>query len=307
MKRTALLALIIWCAGPCFAISDQQQIQHALKQQFIGKTLILRHDLTKDSQQYDETGNVLTRADEGSWTVYGGMTIKKVTLRSDRLDIEGRRVLLTFKQHPDAITSLPGDGTVKVKILLKKPCGSQEDAVALLHRVFAISNRELYESVPVVWKAYVKRLLVQKEFPQGTTQENSQKIPIEPAPGASVDLGGLFPENQPGDVGAGDGEPKFSNLMKLGQPGLILPRAAFTPEPSYTDLARKHRLVGTVAVDSVIDENGEIAFLQIREPVGMGLDEAAIAALRTWKFEPGRIGGKKVKVLMMLEVQFNLY
>lgn len=95
--------------------------------------------------------------------------------------------------------------------------------------------------------------------------------------------------------------------MKLGQPGMVAPRAVFTPEPKFTEIAKKHRIEGAVAVDSVIDEKGTIAFAQIREPLGMGLDEATMNVLRRWKFEPGRSNGKPVKVRLRLEVQFRLY
>jgi TonB family protein len=39
----------------------------------------------------------------------------------------------------------------------------------------------------------------------------------------------------------------------------------------------------------------------------MGLDEKAMQAIRTWKFEPGRKDGVAVAVQVSIEVSFRLY
>ncbi|MGH9579506.1 MAG: TonB family protein [Terriglobales bacterium] len=39
----------------------------------------------------------------------------------------------------------------------------------------------------------------------------------------------------------------------------------------------------------------------------MGLDEKAIQAVRTWKFEPARKDGQAVAVQVFIEVNFHLY
>lgn len=88
MKRIVLLAFIVGYTGLSFPLSDQQQIEDVLKQKFVGKTLILQHPMEKNSQEYDQAGIAVTRASEGPWTIYGGMTVKKVALRSDHLEID---------------------------------------------------------------------------------------------------------------------------------------------------------------------------------------------------------------------------
>ena len=40
---------------------------------------------------------------------------------------------------------------------------------------------------------------------------------------------------------------------------------------------------------------------------GMGLDEKAIAAIHTWKFEPARRNGVAVAVQVSVEITFRLY
>lgn len=306
MKQIALLAFIISCAGSCLALSDQQQIENALKQEFLGKTLILRHPMEKNSQQYDQAGTALTHAKEGAWTVYGAFTVKKVALRTDHLEIEGPRVLLTFKQDPDAITSVPGEGTLSVKIRLDKPCDSPEDAVAIAHRVFAITDAELYESVPIFWKAYVKRLSAEKTPREPVAENMHKQSGADKAGSAFAALDGLFPENRPNVSGHSEGA-QSADLVALGELGVTPPKAIYTPTPSYAEFAKKHHIQGVMTFDAVIDENGRVVFSQVRQPLGMGLDELTMNALAAWRFQPGKKAGKPVKVLMMLEVQVHLF
>ncbi len=42
-------------------------------------------------------------------------------------------------------------------------------------------------------------------------------------------------------------------------------------------------------------------------PLGMGLDEQAVNAIRTWKFEPAKRGSEPVPVQIAVEVDFRLY
>jgi len=45
----------------------------------------------------------------------------------------------------------------------------------------------------------------------------------------------------------------------------------------------------------------------VARPLGMGLDEKAIEAVRTWRFEPAKKDGQPVPVQMNVEVSFRLY
>ena len=79
------------------------------------------------------------------------------------------------------------------------------------------------------------------------------------------------------------------------------------PDPEYSDEARKARYQGTVLVSMVIDASGAPTDMQIARPLGMGLDEKAIAAISTWKFDPALKNGEPVAVAIMVEVSFRLY
>jgi TonB family protein len=93
---------------------------------------------------------------------------------------------------------------------------------------------------------------------------------------------------------------------KHPQPCATTPRTISTPEPEYSEEARKKCFQGTVELGFIVGPDGSVQQVEVVKPLGMGLDEAAIGAVRTWKFEPGTRDGKPVAVKLSAEVSFNL-
>ena len=77
-------------------------------------------------------------------------------------------------------------------------------------------------------------------------------------------------------------------------------------EPVYTEIARKSRTQGIVIIEAVIDRDGNVTEARVLKPLGMGLDQAALAAIRRWKFQPGTLNGQPVPVYYNLTVNFRL-
>jgi TonB family protein len=77
-------------------------------------------------------------------------------------------------------------------------------------------------------------------------------------------------------------------------------------DPQYTALARKGRVQGVVIVEAVIDEEGKVTDAKVLKGLPMGLDESALEAVKTWKFEPATLDGKPVPVYYTLTVNFAL-
>jgi TonB family protein len=85
------------------------------------------------------------------------------------------------------------------------------------------------------------------------------------------------------------------------------PRAIRQPDPEYSEEARKAKFQGTEIISLIVDPSGMARDMQIQRPLGLGLDEKAIAAISTWKFEPAQKDGTPVAVAIMVEVTFHLY
>jgi TonB family protein len=75
--------------------------------------------------------------------------------------------------------------------------------------------------------------------------------------------------------------------------------------PVATDVALEAGVWGDVTVDAVIDEQGNVVDAQIVKGLPMGLDQQALAAVRTWKFKPATLEGKPVKVRTDVKVTFE--
>jgi TonB family protein len=77
-------------------------------------------------------------------------------------------------------------------------------------------------------------------------------------------------------------------------------------EPDYSEEARKAKFQGTVLLSVEIDEQGSVRAVRVTRPVGLGLDEKAIEAVRRWRFKPALRDGKPVATPAAIEVNFRL-
>lgn len=84
------------------------------------------------------------------------------------------------------------------------------------------------------------------------------------------------------------------------------PVKVHTPKPQYTELARRARIQGLVIVQAVIDKQGRVVDVEVLKGLPMGLDQAAVEAVRQWRFEPATLNGKPVDVYYSLSVTFTL-
>lgn len=93
--------------------------------------------------------------------------------------------------------------------------------------------------------------------------------------------------------------------QKIGN-GVSPPSILRKVEPEYSEEARKTALEGAVILQIVVGTDGQARDLKVLRSLGMGLDEAATAAVSNWQFQPGAKGGQPVPVFAQIEVNFRL-
>jgi TonB family protein len=76
-------------------------------------------------------------------------------------------------------------------------------------------------------------------------------------------------------------------------------------DPEYTDQARLAELEGTVVLTGLIDQEGFARNLEVASPLGLGLDEKAIEAVKQWHFLPV-VDQSKLSVATRFAVEFRL-
>ena len=98
-------------------------------------------------------------------------------------------------------------------------------------------------------------------------------------------------------------EPAERRVLSTGvTPPTVLSRI----EPVYSEAARKAKLEGTVELSAVIRKDGSVEAVKVLRGLGLGLDESAIRALKSWQFRPGMKDGRPVDLRVNIEVTFSL-
>lgn len=124
--------------------------------------------------------------------------------------------------------------------------------------------------------------------------------------GIGAGLGGGVGAGAGPGVGIGSGGGSGGGVFKVGG-GVSAPRIVSAPDPEYSEEARKAKYQGVVVLWLVIGPDGKPRDIRIARPLGMGLDQKAVEAVRRWIFEPGTKDGRPVAVQLNVEVNFRLY
>jgi protein TonB len=83
------------------------------------------------------------------------------------------------------------------------------------------------------------------------------------------------------------------------------PFALEKPMPAYPEEARKNGIDAVVIVKFIVTEGGEVTDIVVVSG-HPSLDRAVIAALTSWKFSPGTLDGKPVRVARKMKFPFHL-
>ena len=70
-------------------------------------------------------------------------------------------------------------------------------------------------------------------------------------------------------------------------------------------MAQAAHVEGLVVLDAVIDAAGRVTDVRVTHSIRL-LDEAAIDAVRQWRFTPTLLNGEPVSILLTVSVRFTL-
>jgi TonB family protein len=77
--------------------------------------------------------------------------------------------------------------------------------------------------------------------------------------------------------------------------------------PTYTEDALLRRVQGTVVLEAVVNRDGRPTRIRVVASLDPGLDQEAILAASQWQFEPGRLAGTPVEVLVTIALDFRIH
>jgi TonB family protein len=285
-RFTTLFALwmfsILIAAPSACASSD---VEDQLKSDYLDKVLTLRHFYKGDLLRFQFDGAVVGVAEVGPWTVDGQIFVKSIEVRGRALDIQGRRVCLVFdnkaKPYRDVLESLAESSAkdkdklaepyqkkiVEIQIGLASEHPDLKEIVSAMNAVFLEPGESIREVVPDFWRDY---------FDQLDGQPRSVRHSTEPV-----------------------------YVVKPGE--ISPPRQTYAPSPEFSEDAPRAKYQGSLTLSLVVDASGATRDIEIASPLGLGLDEKAVASVSTWKFEPAKKDGEPVAVKIEVEVDFHLY
>jgi protein TonB len=148
---------------------------------------------------------------------------------------------------------------------------------------------------------------VQKDLKMANNTMPNIGMPNSPLIGNSMGNGqgsGLGAGNGSG-LGSGTGGGYGGGLRHIGG-GVSMPVVIHRVEPEFSEEARKAKFMGVVTVDIIVDANGMPQNAHVIQGAGMGLDEAALAAIMQYRFKPAMEDGKPVAVQLNYQVAFQI-
>jgi protein TonB len=173
------------------------------------------------------------------------------------------------------------------------------------------------QAAPVKVVKPVARLLTQgklmapRAIPKDVAVFKEAEQPPEPPAGSGV-IGGLGGGDILGGLGGGSSAgapppppPKATQTrIKLG--GQVqAAKIVAQPQPLYPALARQARIQGNVVLHAIIDKDGRVGQLEVVSGHPL-LVQAALDAVKQWRYQPTQLNGDPVEVDTTITVSFVL-
>lgn len=258
------LLLILLLALPALPQNDANDIVKRLRPEIEKHTFLVRGFYQDLHLDYDSGGNLLHPAKSGSWTT-AWMFIKRVDLKNGRLELDGERAVQIFqdKQRRFDLPRTMYNMRLTVEIA---PQAAEESLRKALATIFVSPGEPLAPMLPDYWQWVFAHL------------DSNGMLPPEPA----VDYADLPPC------------PLTGPFLQHCRPGreVTIPKDINQPRPYWNKLAHALHMSGSTALLVYVDKTGHPQKIEIHKPLGCGLDEDAIAAVRDWTFQPATRNGQ---------------
>lgn len=292
-------------APPAQAIKEDD-----LKPQLVGKTLYLRGAYLDDRLHFNERGQLIGNSPKASYTL-AIVRIDKINLSKHKLELQGIRYGLHFigaepTEDPlrpsEMVRITPKKKVLKITIdralVVKAKKKSKSDRTAAVNPPPPGSPSAAVPPPPgPMDQAHANTLIKQaidSVFSPGMDQRMIASLPDfwQLYFNAAAAKSAFLPSDH--SVLAQNAVDQKAHLI-----------TAFTP-PS-NDFAQDAGVAGVAIYHVVVAPDGKPAEIAVGRPIGFGLDENAVAAIRKASFQPAVKDGKPVPVLVDLVVEFRIF
>ena len=310
--------------------------EDALRARYVGKLIFLRGSYLGDDLNFDMNGKVDGSPQVGSFTL-SAFEVRKVKLSKHRLDIEADRYgLHYFGALPFEDENKSYD---KVKISKKPVHISIERELIVIPKV---KKEKKQKDAPAAQEVAAAQTLKTRDAAAATTAARLAVPPPAATPAATSETYAALAAVSPAhsamlmnkaldNVFAGDLDlrmlshlpdywqeyfnsksqhraymPADANIKVLSE-GMMPPKVLNSIDPSSNEYAQKYGIAGMELLRTVVDASGVPREMAIARPIGFGLDEKAVDAVKNSHFKPAMLNGQPVPVVIDLVVTFRIY
>jgi TonB family protein len=317
-------------ADAALAKSTPPLTEDDLRARYVGKLIFLRGSYLGDDLQFDMEGKVNGSPAVASFTL-SAFEVRKVKLSKHKLEIEADRYGLHF------LGALPYEDDAKafdqVKISKKPVHISIEREVIVIPKV----KKDKKKNEPTPQELAAAQTLKTREAaaattdapkpatPAATTETYEALAAVSPAHSAMVMNKALD------NIFASDIDPRMKSHLpeywkeyfisksqhrqympsdagiKVVSEGMTPPKVLNSIDPSSNEFAQKYGIAGMELLRTVVDASGVPRQMAIARPIGFGLDEKAVEAVKNSHFTPATLNGQPVPVVIDLVVTFRIY
>jgi protein TonB len=100
-------------------------------------------------------------------------------------------------------------------------------------------------------------------------------------------------------------QPAPQSAIRVGTYGVRPPQKLNDVNPVYPTIAMQAHIQGIVIIEATISESGSVINARVLRSVPL-LDQAAIEAVKQWRYTPSMLNGAPVPVIMTVTVNFTL-
>lgn len=294
--------------------------ENELRQALVGKQLFLRGLWLSDDLHFGLTGALLSQSGRGSYTLCD-VEIEKVHLTKKRLELEGVRYGIHFEDEGD--WSQQAAAFDRIRVTPKK-----KHLVIVIDRQVVVSPKKEKKhsgkdkASGTRGAAHVASL----DRPKTTAAPLPAPAPetTNPAVSAALLRGNLNRIFAPrldeqmlaampdywqyfynAQLNHQSIEPTDPKIVHPG-PGVAGPTIIHNIVPPSNDYAQHAQIAGVASYKVILGADGKPLAIAVYRPIGFGLDENAVAAIRKSTFAPARRDGKPVASVIDMAVVFRI-
>ncbi len=309
--------------------------EEEIRQLLVGKPLYLRGGYLDDSLSFNEHGVLIGHSPQGSYTLCG-VEIDRVRLTKHKVELVGARYGLHF------LGALPYEDPTKAVDRVRITPKKKMLKITIDREIVAKPKKEKAKKDAAAKTApAADNAAAQTETDQATDQAKSETTAASSEEQA-VDPGSVTTTTSPAhaakvlkdaldaifsqglderlmasmpdfwkfyyEAAAAKADYRPKDPAVLRQSAVDTKAKLLTTfEPSSNEYAQNNGVAGMALYHAVIGTDGKPGEIAVARPIGFGLDENAVAAIRNAKFEPAIKNGQPVPVMLDLVVQFRIY